>query len=66
MRRKTKSQRKLDKAFHELKANPPARLANSKKKGGALQAQRVAIAHSKARAQGARLPRKKSISRRRG
>lgn len=48
----------LASAFHELKERPPAVLARTRKKEGAGQAnkQRVAIAFSKARAAGAKIP----------
>lgn len=48
----------LASAFHELKANPPAVLARTRKKEGPGQAnkQRVAIAFSKARVAGAKIP----------
>lgn len=48
----------LASAFHELRARPPAVLARTRKQGGPAQAnrQRVAIALSKARAAGAKLP----------
>jgi hypothetical protein len=53
-----KGRTKLQAAFHELKANPPSILAKTRKKAGpaAAQRQRVAIAFSKARAAGAKLP----------
>jgi len=54
----TKTAKKLQSAFHEMKENPPAILAKTRKKEGAAQAnrQRVAIGLSKARAAGARIP----------
>lgn len=50
----------LSSAFHELKENPPAALAATRKKLGPARAnkQRVAIAFSKARAAGAKIPKK--------
>ena len=50
----------LASAFHELKQNPPAVLAKTRKKEGASQAnkQRVAIAFSKAGESGAKIPKK--------
>jgi hypothetical protein len=45
------SERKLRDIFHELKENPPAILAKTRRKSGAKRAneQRIAIAYSKAR-----------------
>jgi Family of unknown function (DUF6496) len=58
MAKQTKTARKLQSAFHEMKENPPKILAKTRKKEGAEQAnkQRVAIGLSKARAAGARIP----------
>lgn len=49
---------KLAAAFHEVKKNPPAILAKTRKKSGKEQArkQAVAIALSKARQHGAKIP----------
>ena len=48
----------LRKAFGEVKANPPAIVARTKRKSGAKQAgkQSIAIALSKARQAGATIP----------
>jgi len=50
--------KKVAAAFHEVKENPPAVLAKTAKKSGAARAdkQRIAIALSKARAAGAKIP----------
>jgi len=50
----SKSQRLIEKAGHELKANPPAVLR--RKRGKAREKQRVAIMLAKARKAGARVP----------
>jgi hypothetical protein len=55
----TKSEKKIAAAFHEVHANPPAVVAQTRRKKGAAAAdrQRTAIALSKARAAGASMPR---------
>jgi len=57
----TKSQALTRAAFREVNKNPPARVKRTKRKKGAKAArkQATAIALSKARAKGARIPRKK-------
>lgn len=49
---------KVAAAFHEVKANPPAIVAKTRKKSGVVRAgkQSVAIALSKARQAGAKIP----------
>lgn len=49
---------KVARAFHEVKANPPSVVAQTRKKKGPAQAkkQQVAIALSKARQSGAKIP----------
>lgn len=61
MARKSSSQRKVKAAFREVKQNPPKQLAKTRRKkgAGAANKQRVAIALNKARAAGARIPKKK-------
>lgn len=56
----TKSRRKVNAAFRELKANPPARVKRTKRKKGkeAARKQTIAIALSKARSKGARIKKK--------
>jgi len=51
---------KVEAAFKEIKENPPAILAKTRRKSGAAQAnrQRVAIGLSKAREAGARISKK--------
>jgi hypothetical protein len=60
-KKKTKSKGKVEAAFREMKKNPPAILAKTRAKKGAAAAekQRVAIGLSKARAAGAKIPKKK-------
>jgi hypothetical protein len=53
---KTKTQRALKTAFREVKRNPPKLTAKGKTK---RQKQKVAIALSKARKAGARIPKKR-------
>lgn len=52
------SQKKIKKAFSEVKKNPPSILAKTRRKYGAKRAekQRIAIALSKARKAGAKIP----------
>ena len=58
--KRTKSRRKIDAAFREVKKNPPARVKRTKRKKGkeAARKQTIAIALSKARAKGARIKKK--------
>ena len=60
-KRQTASQRKIQAAGHEVKKNPPRVLASTKRKFGARRAeqQRTAIVLNKARAAGARIPRRR-------
>ena len=55
---KSKTAKKLKAAFHEVKHNEPKIVAKTRAKKGAKAAQRqkVAIALSKARAKGAKIP----------
>ena len=57
----TKTERLKNRAFHKVKHDPPKRVARTLRKKGkkAAQKQTVAIALSKARAKGARIPKKK-------
>lgn len=55
--KQSKSQQKVAEAFHEVYASPPSTLGKNQTKD-ARRAQMTAIALSKARAKGARLPRK--------
>lgn len=54
----TQTQAKIEEAGHEMKMSPPKILAKTRKKSGALAAnkQRIAIMLSKARAAGAKIP----------
>ena len=56
----TQTQEKIAEAGHEMKMSPPKILAKTRRKGGALAAnkQRIAIMLSKARQAGAKIPRK--------
>ncbi|HEY7195536.1 MAG TPA: hypothetical protein VH439_17465 [Gemmatimonadales bacterium] len=58
MAKLTRTQKLTQSAFHEVKQNPPKILAKTRKKKGKKKAnkQRIAIALSKARAAGARIP----------
>lgn len=55
--RKSKTQQKVAQAFHEVYTNPPSTLGSNQTKDE-RRAQMTAIALSKARAKGARVPRK--------
>jgi hypothetical protein len=57
-----KTKRKLQAAGREMRDNPPAILAKTRRKFGAerAEAQRKAILISKARRSGAKIPRKRS------
>lgn len=61
MPKHTKSERLKNRAFREVKENPPARVKRTQRKKGkaAARKQAVAIALSKARKAGARIPKKK-------
>ena len=61
MPKHTKSERTKNRAFSEVKANPPVRVRRTLRKKGkkAAQKQTVAISLDKARKAGARIPRKK-------
>jgi len=58
-----KTARKVHAAFSEVKKNPPAILAKTRKKEGPAQARRqeIAISLSKARSAGARIPAPKGM-----
>ena len=60
-KKKTESQRKIQTAGHEVKKNPPRVLASTRRKFGKrrAEAQRTAIVLNKARAAGARIPRRR-------
>lgn len=60
MPKQSKSEKLKNAAFREVKKNPPARVKRTQRKKGksAAQKQKVAIALSKARARGARIPKK--------
>ena len=57
----TKTRRLVRAAFREVSENPPARLKKTRKKFGRTRAnkQKIAIALSKARKAGARIPKKR-------
>jgi hypothetical protein len=59
----TKTEKTLQSASKELKENPPAILASTRRKFGSARAesQRRAILLSKARAKGAKIPKPKSM-----
>lgn len=59
-KKKTKTQQLKEQSFHEVKHNPPDRVYRTEEKYGKKRAdkQRTAIALSKARSKGARIPKK--------
>ena len=59
----TETQKKVKAAFNELKKNPPAVLKKTAKKKGSAAAnkQRIAIALSKTRAKGAKVPTRQDV-----
>jgi hypothetical protein len=63
MSEESKTEKTLQSAGRELKDNPPAILASTRRKFGAARAksQRRAILLSKARAKGARIPKPKTM-----
>lgn len=60
-RKKSKTRKKTEAAFHEVAHNEPAAVAKTRKKKGkaAARKQEIAIALSKARRAGAHIPKKK-------